>query len=98
MSVPANIAEGYSRRSAREYIQARTIARGSLAEVEYYIHFMKRTRLIETARAAALESARSETAALLTALIKALKHKHDPDATFIREETPDYTAISLEHP
>ena len=47
-SVPANISEGYARTSKKEFHHYLSIARGSLAEVEYFLHSMHRTELIDT--------------------------------------------------
>jgi len=41
VSVPANIAEGYTRRHTAEFRQALNVAKGSLAELEYYVELSR---------------------------------------------------------
>jgi four helix bundle protein len=41
-SVPANIVEGSSRESKRDYLNFLYIARGSLSETQYFIHLCQR--------------------------------------------------------
>lgn len=41
MSIPANLAEGYTRKSSKEFKQSINIARGSLAETQYFLLLSK---------------------------------------------------------
>jgi four helix bundle protein len=45
-SVPANIVEGASRESKRDYLHFLYIARGSLSETQYFIHLARRLRYL----------------------------------------------------
>ena len=49
VSVPANIAEGYSRTGRKKYIQFLSIARGSLSELETLILIAKEVRNLQGA-------------------------------------------------
>jgi four helix bundle protein len=45
-SVPANIVEGASRESKRDYLHFLYIARGSLSEAQYFIHLARRLKYL----------------------------------------------------
>ncbi len=78
-SVPANIAEGYARSSKREFLQFLSISRASLAEVEYFIHFMNRTGLITPEQHKKLGAQRRATAQRLHGFIKYVRSKVSSD-------------------
>jgi len=75
ISVPANIAEGYGRGGLGDYLRFLGIARGSLAELEYYLIFLEREQIISSSATAQLSSMQQETARVLHGLWKSLKAK-----------------------
>lgn len=77
MSTPANIAEGYARASGREYLHHLSIARGSLAETDYYIHFLNRSGLINSERNQEMSDLAIRVQGYLYALIRSLAKKLD---------------------
>lgn len=84
VSVAANIAEGYSRGSLKEYVQFLNIARGSLAETEYYILFLRDAEILPPESLDGLQSMAAEAARLLLGLIRSLR---PPGSSGIREPT-----------
>lgn len=73
ISVPANIIEGYSRRSKNEFRHFLSIALGSLAEVEYYLDFSKRQGFIDPTSYQEVEDLRKKCGQLLWKLFLSLK-------------------------
>lgn len=71
-SVPANIAEGYGRGSARSYAQFLRIARGSLNEAETHILLASRLGLLELERAEHLLETTTTISKMLNSLIKSV--------------------------
>lgn len=72
-SVAANIVEGASRESAKDYAHFLQIARGSLAETQYFLHLARRLGFLEDARAVQVEALAKETFACLHGLILAVR-------------------------
>ncbi|HEY1490184.1 MAG TPA: four helix bundle protein [Verrucomicrobiae bacterium] len=72
-SVPANIAEGSSRESKRDYLHFLYIARGSLAETQYFIHLARRLGYLEMTDAKKFIGQTKQTFACLFGLIQAVE-------------------------
>jgi four helix bundle protein len=70
VSVAANIAEGSGRRTPRDYIRFLYIAKGSLTELEYYIHLAKRLSFLSLTDYQRLSALQDETARVLTGFIR----------------------------
>lgn len=95
-SVPANIAEGYSRSSKREFLLFLSIARGSLTELEYYLHFLRRSEVIDEQTYDSLTSLRRRPGQTLFGLMKSVRvslaAKEVGPRTQLREPKEEYLA------
>lgn len=72
-SVPANIAEGASRNSQKDYLHFLFIARGSVAEVAYFIHLSQRLGYLTGDRHARLAEQADKASRVLTGLIRSVE-------------------------
>ncbi len=70
VSVAANIAEGSGRRTLADYLRFLYIAKGSLTELEYYIHLAKRLGYLSDADHQRLDALQDETARVLWGFIR----------------------------
>jgi len=72
VSIAANIAEGSARRTLKDFHHFLHIARGSLSEVEYYIHLSHRLGYLDQTQTQSLEETRREVGSILQGLISSL--------------------------
>jgi four helix bundle protein len=72
-SVPANIVEGASRESKRDYLHYLYIARGSLSETQYFIHLARRLGYLSPEEGDALREQTKLTFGCLHGLIRAVE-------------------------
>ena len=72
-SVPANIVEGSSRESKKDYLHFLYISRGSLSETQYFIHLSRRLGYLSEEEAANLIGRSKQAFACLHGLIKAVE-------------------------
>ena len=72
-SVPANIAEGQSRQTTKEYLQFLYNARGSLEEVRYFLLLSYDLKFLALQSYSLLEQEYKDASKMLNALIKSLK-------------------------
>ena len=85
-SVPANIAEGANRGHLKEYLQFLNIARGSLAETEYFIHLACRLHYLEETVHDRILKKIDALGGLLHRLMDAVKKDMEPKAGRSRSE------------
>ena len=72
-SIPANIAEGYGRRSTREYLRFLNIAQGSINELETHLILSRRVGLCEETGIEMIISLLTEESRMIISLIKKLE-------------------------
>ena len=75
VSIPCNIAEGYSRKNIKEYIQFLYVAYGSCSELETLISLSQDLGLLDSDKYAKLNTLQEEVSRLLNGLIKSLSQK-----------------------
>lgn len=73
VSIPANIVEGYGRKTPRDKLQFYHIVRGSLNELEYYLDLSCRLGYIENDEYIKLEKLRSDVGRLLSGFMKSIR-------------------------
>lgn len=78
VSIPANIVEGYGRRSIKERLQFSYNARGSLTELEFYIDLGFELGFINRQNHQKLNQLRLSVGKLLSGYIKSLSHVTNP--------------------
>ena len=88
VSVPANIAEGHTRSSLKEYLHFLSVARSSLAEVETYLELAQRLSYMPAERARPLLDLTTSTHRQLNALRTSL-------STRLREDPFPYDSTAL---
>jgi four helix bundle protein len=93
-SVPANIVEGSSRESKRDYLHFLYIARGSLSETQYFIHLSHRLGDLSTEQAPLFHEQTKHAFACLHGLIKAVEKEAGMTRKFIATIT-SLVVISL---
>lgn len=74
-SVPANIVEGSSRESKKDYLHFLYIARGSLSETQYFVHLSRRLGYLSQEDAEKLHVQTKTVFACLHGLIQAVERE-----------------------
>ena len=80
ISIAANIAEGATRTSPNEYLQCLSIAKGSLAELEYYLHLVKRLGYIDQSQELPLRQLHVQTAKTLHGLLVFVRQSREKES------------------
>ncbi|MBI3290924.1 four helix bundle protein [Candidatus Falkowbacteria bacterium] len=72
VSVPANIVEGYGKKTKKEQLQFCYNARGSLSELEYYIDLSFKLEYVDQRQYVQLKNSRDAVGRLLNGFINSL--------------------------
>ena len=93
-SVPANIVEGSSRETKKDYLHFLYIARGSLSETQYFIHLARRLGYLSPDEAERLHSQTKQAFGCLHGLIQAVEREAGKISKLVATVT-SLVAISL---
>jgi four helix bundle protein len=99
LSVPYNIAEGYTRGGLRDYLRFLDIARASLAELESHLHFMVENDLLAESPYGELDRKARDVGNILVALMRSLSRKvKDGSWNRVSEATAEYLFTGEDDP
>ena len=73
VSIPSNIAEGAGRRTNKDFIRFLDIAKGSINEVQYFLHLASRLDYLSLKDAELVVKAADEVSKCLAGYIKAME-------------------------
>jgi four helix bundle protein len=79
LSIPSNIAEGYERKSPRDFIRFLVIAKGSCGELRTQLYIAQKIGYINTNSCQDYIGETQEISAMLSGLIKTIQQKHFKD-------------------
>lgn len=100
-SVTANISEGYGRSTLADYLRFLEFAGGSLNEVENFLHFATRNKIIPTERLKLATELRAATGNLLFGLTRSLRNKQRDKGNWqrglIKESADEYEPTTSAH-
>jgi four helix bundle protein len=88
-SVPANIAEGFSRQHKTEFVQFLHISKGSLSELQTHIDLSQRLGFLAPSAAASLEEKTDAVGKMLYGLLSTVKKATTTSAKRPRQTTDD---------
>jgi len=86
-SVPANIVEGSSRESKKDYLHFLYIARGSLSEAQYFIHLAGRLGYLSSEEVASLHGQTKVAFGCLHGLMQAVEKEAGKSAKIVAAVT-----------
>ena len=72
-SVPSNIAEGAGRRTVKDFLRFLDIAKGSINEVQYFLHLAARLDYLQESDVDSLRVAAEEVSKCLAGYMKAIE-------------------------
>jgi four helix bundle protein len=75
ISIPANIVEGQSKKTTKEYLQSLYIARGSVAETKYHLLLARDLKFLKNEDYQKIIEGYHKVGKMLNGLIAALKRK-----------------------
>ncbi len=74
-SIPANMAEGFGRRTTKELLQSLAVANGSLEEMRYFLLLSRDLRYLAPEQFDKMEKELKAIAQMLAALVRSLKNR-----------------------